>query len=122
MDFLMGGLIAASAAREAAAQALRTSEINQAANLVRTDVNDLREQVERLALLTQSLWELLRERLPLTEAELEKKVQEVDMRDGIADGKLGRHPLRCPKCLRVSNSRHKRCLYCGLEFQSDVFG
>ena len=30
--------------------------------------------------------------------------------------------LRCPKCGRVSNSRHRRCLYCGLEFQGDIFG
>ncbi len=122
MDIFTGGLIAAAAAREAAAQAQRTNEVSQATNLVRTDLNNLREQVEHLALLSQSLWELLQERLQITEAELEQKVQEVDLRDGTVDGKITRHPLRCPKCLRVSNSRHKRCLYCGLEFQTDVFG
>lgn len=122
MDFLMSGLVAASVAREAAAQARRTGEISQATNLVRSDVIELREHVDRLALMTQSLWELLQERLHLTDADLEKKVQEVDLRDGAADGKMSRHALRCPKCLRVSNSRHKKCLYCGLEFKTELFG
>ncbi len=122
MDFLMGGLVASSIARQEAAQARRAGEISQATNMMRTEVNTLRDQVERLALLSQSLWELLQERLQLTEADLEKKVQEVDLRDGTADGKISRHPLRCPKCSRVSNSRHKKCLYCGLEFQTDTFG
>jgi len=51
---------------------------------------------------------------------LERKIEEVDMRDGQADGRMKHHPLRCPTCQRVSNSKHWRCLYCGQEFERPV--
>jgi hypothetical protein len=122
MDIFLTGLAGAASASEAAAQSSRISQANEATLLVKTEVTELREHVERLALLNQSLWELLRDKLRVTDADLEKKIQEVDLRDGMADGKMSRHPLRCPQCGRISNSRHKKCLYCSLEFQSDIFG
>lgn len=123
MDIFLTGLAAsAAAAREAAEQAQRASHISQTTNLIQSDVVCLRDEVERLSLLNQAMWELLRERLRLSDDDLEKKAQEVDMRDGKPDGKMSRHPLRCPQCGRVTNSRHKKCLYCGLEFQGDIFG
>ena len=121
-DIFFGGMAAAAAAREAADHLRRTSDLTARANLVATELGELRDQVERLTLLNQALWELLRDRVRLTDADLEKKAQEVDLRDGVLDGKMTKHPLRCPNCSRVSNSRHRKCLYCGLEFQGDVFG
>ncbi len=88
----------------------------------KTEIQELREQVSRLALLNQAMWELVRERLQVTDADLEKAAQEVDLRDGVQDGRMSAHPLQCPRCKRVSNSRHKKCLYCGLLFEGDVFG
>ncbi len=102
--------------RRAAHQAL------QGVNATRSEIQDLRDQVERLCLLNQAMWELVSERLHLTEDHLEKKAQEVDLRDGKADGKMTTHPLRCPQCHRVSNSRHKKCLYCGMLFEGSAFG
>ena len=120
--FLTSLISGAEVAAQAARQAQQTIQVTQTTNLIQTDVAYLREEVERLSLLNQALWELLRERLKLTDADLEQRAQEVDLRDGIPDGKMRKHPLRCPKCGRVSNSRHRRCLYCGLEFQGDIFG
>ncbi|MCC6144405.1 MAG: hypothetical protein IT368_11425 [Candidatus Hydrogenedentes bacterium] len=88
----------------------------------RSEVRDLRYQVERLALLNQALWELLRARLNLSDAELEAMAQQVDLRDGVADGKMTQQPVRCPTCARVSNSRHAKCLYCGQLFEKPIFG
>ena len=97
----------------------RTAEV---AAGTRTDVKELRDQVERSSMLIQAMWELLAERLNLTDQDLEKKALEVDLRDGVKDGKMTAHPLRCPQCGRVSNSRHKKCLYCGLLFEGSLFG
>ncbi len=94
----------------------------QVANSQKSEIELLREQVERIALLNQALWELVRERLQLSDADLERIAQEVDLRDGKQDGRLSEHPLQCPQCGRVSNSRHKKCLYCGLLFEGDAFG
>jgi hypothetical protein len=87
-----------------------------------TAVRELAQQIERLSLMNQALWELLRDRVGITEAELEQKAQEVDLRDGVADGKMTATAVRCPTCQRVNNSRHAKCLYCGQLFQKPVFG
>lgn len=104
------------------AEAAAARQAAMAVNATRGEITELREQVERMMLLTQAMWELMAERLHLTDQELEAKAQEVDLRDGKADGKVSEHPLRCPNCSRVSNSRHKKCLYCGLLFEGGVFG
>lgn len=86
------------------------------------EIREVRMQLERLTLMNQALWELLRERLQLSDAELEQRVAEVDLRDGVADGKLTPTAVRCPSCSRVCNARHAKCLYCGQLFQKPLFG
>jgi ribosomal protein S27AE len=88
----------------------------------RQQIRELEHQVARLQLMNQALWELIRERTQLTDADLERKAQEVDLRDGVADGKITNTALKCPTCGRVSSSKHWKCLYCGLEFQKPVMG
>lgn len=88
----------------------------------RQRVRELEHQVARLQLMNQALWELIRERAKLTDADLEQKAQEIDLRDGVADGKITNTALKCPSCGRVSSSKHWKCLYCGLEFQKPVMG
>jgi hypothetical protein len=94
----------------------------QAATNQKSEIELMREHVERLSLLNQAMWELVRDRLQLTDADLEKAAQEVDLRDGKQNGRLSEHPLQCPRCGRVSNSRLKKCMYCGLLFEGDTFG
>lgn len=85
-------------------------------------LKELTHQIQRLMLLNQALWELVRERLNLTDADLERVAQDVDLRDGVADGRMTETALRCPKCGRVSSSKHWKCLYCGVEFEKPVIG
>jgi hypothetical protein len=85
-------------------------------------VKELRHQVERLSLLNQALWELIRDKAGLTDADLERVAGEIDLRDGVADGKIGGGAVTCPTCRRVSNSRHYKCLYCGELFEKPLFG
>lgn len=101
----------------------RTPDTHQTHTLasLKTEVNDLRQQMERLVLLNQALWELLQERAGLTEAQFLEKIREVDLRDGTEDGKITERAVRCPQCHRVCNSKHTKCLYCGTEFETDLF-
>jgi len=78
----------------------------------------LAESIERLALVTQAMWELLRDRTELTEAQLTDKVQEVDLRDGVADGRRGKAATTCPSCKRPNGSARLRCLYCAAPLDS----
>ena len=103
--------VGASAAR-ASTQALQATSA----------VKDLQFEMDRLKMMNQALWELLKEHQGLSEEQFAKKVQEVDLRDGIADGAMTSRPLECPGCRRISNSRHYRCLYCGMLFEKPTFG
>lgn len=63
------------------------------------------------------MWELIRERTTLTDNDIEDRMQQIDLRDGKADGKMQMPALKCTDCGRVISRRHARCLYCGAEFQ-----
>lgn len=86
------------------------------------EIRDLQHEVERLRLINQSMWELLREHLKLNDEALEAKIREVDLRDGVEDGRMTGHALKCPRCERISHSKHWKCLYCGLKFKRPVAG
>ena len=89
---------------------------------VQQELRDLNHQVQRLSLLNQALWELLSEKYGIPESELAAKIKEVDLRDGVEDGKITETAVQCPKCGRVSNSKHYKCLYCGVNFKRPVMG
>lgn len=104
------------------------SELGGSSSTRKTDpalhgkVKELKREVDRLELGTNALWEVIRERLNLTVADLEAKMGEIDLRDGIEDGRITEIPLKCPSCGRVSSSKHWRCLYCGQDFEKETLG
>lgn len=83
-------------------------------------VRALEMQLGRMRLVNQALWELLRDRAGLDKFTLEQKIEEIDARDGRIDGVMSDIGLKCPQCGRISNSKHGKCLYCGLEFERDA--
>lgn len=80
---------------------------------LRWDVNRLEAKIDTLALVTQAMWELLEAHTDLTEADIRKKMTEIDERDGVRDGKMGGVPTRCGSCGRDAHSRVAHCMYCG---------
>lgn len=79
------------------------------------EIDELQRHVNRLTLISQSFWELLRERTALTEEDLERKIVEVDLRDQKLDRKITPSVCQCPRCGRNTNSTRYRCLICGAE-------
>lgn len=73
----------------------------------------LEDRLDRLTLVCQALWELLKERGELTEEDLATKIGEIDLRDDRADGKISKQIKHCPKCDRIMSPRHQKCMYCG---------
>ncbi len=80
---------------------------------LRNEVENLRRQTDSLMLTVQALWELLRNEARLSDAELVEKVQEVDLRDGEADGRITASVVGCTACGRRSRSTRRQCVYCG---------
>ncbi len=86
-------------------------------------IERLEDKVDALALTCQALWEILRDSTDLSEAELEAKVEEIDLRDGRKDGKISKSVDCCEKCGRKTSRRRENCLYCGqATFYSEAFG
>ncbi len=97
----------------------RTARAEAAAARIASDssrrVDELEDRLDRMALVNTALFELLCAKLGVTGDEIKAKVQEVDLRDGQADGKLGSNTpvTHCRKCNRPISRKHARCLYCG---------
>ncbi|MFV1959319.1 MAG: hypothetical protein ACC662_07885 [Planctomycetota bacterium] len=86
-----------------------------------TSVTELEARLDRLALLTEALWTLLRERVGMTDEELLDRVREVDLSDGVLDGKVRHGSAPCPQCGRMLSHRHLRCIYCGAQARRAPF-
>ena len=81
----------------------------------------LRANLEKTMLICEALWELLRDKAKLTDTDLHNKIYEIDMRDGVFDGKNQRKAVECPDCGRKVSARHPACIYCGKVIDASVF-
>ena len=78
-------------------------------------VRQLEESIDRLVLVNAALWSLVKDRTGLTDAQLTARVRDIDLRDGVEDGKITPNVQNCQKCGRSMNPRHRQCIYCGGE-------
>ena len=101
----------------------RAARATSAVESLGARVKDLEHQICRISLLNQALWELLRDRANLTDEDLERVANEIDLRDGQLDGRVAATapPPECPSCHRVANKLRPYCLYCGKPVPKDPF-
>ena len=80
-------------------------------------VNSLERDHERLKLITMALWDILTERLNVSEDELRQRILEMDRLDGREDGrlKLREPPRNCEDCGRPMLRSAAACPYCGAQ-------
>lgn len=80
---------------------------------IHQEVQRLEAKIDTLAIISQALWEVVREKTGLTEKDIEARIAEIDIRDGRKDGKITGKPTQCPACERPTHTRLKACPYCG---------
>ena len=79
-----------------------------------SDISQLQMQVERLLMVTEALWTILKEKHGLEDQELLRQMVQIDLRDGRMDGRVAATPPEpCPKCQRIVAKQSVRCMYCG---------
>ena len=87
---------------------------SRAAADARTQNKELQLDVEKLFMITEALWMILKEQHGYTDEQLAEMIQNIDLRDGQLDGKVAKQPNPpCPQCGRTLMGKHPVCLYCG---------
>jgi hypothetical protein len=79
----------------------------------RCDIRELHESLDRLTVLCEAMWVLLRDKAGVTEQDLMDMFEVIDLSDGVADGRVRRPPVTCAACRRRNAPRHARCVFCG---------
>jgi hypothetical protein len=79
----------------------------------------LEDRFEKLLMVCQAQWALLQQETDLTEEQLNEKIREIDLSDGLLDGKVRVSVVECGQCGRKLGQRHPRCLYCGAPRDDD---
>ena len=95
--------------------ASRVAAVQTEADRQKQEILRLQAALDRQALACQALWELLQQHLPVGEKDLLKKMEQVDLRDGVADGRITPQAKICPACNRSVHPQRKNCLYCGAD-------
>ena len=105
-----------------ASRVVSTGPSQSSVNDAKTDIAMLEHEVERLLMITEALWQILKEKHGCDEEELMRRVAVIDLADGKLDGKVAKSPpMECPGCQRALNRRHHTCLYCGTQFVPPPF-
>ncbi|MEI6350071.1 MAG: hypothetical protein WCP06_03075 [Verrucomicrobiota bacterium] len=86
------------------------------------DIAQLEAKMERLLMITEALWTILKEKHGLEEQELLRQVVQIDLRDGRLDGRVASTPPQpCPKCNRPAAKQSVRCMFCGEPLMTELF-
>jgi len=86
-------------------------------NDLKKELRMLEQRHEQLKLVTLAFWSLLRDHTGLTDSDLKKYVQNIDLMDGVKDGKAAasKEKTNCTSCKRIILSNALVCVYCGAE-------
>lgn len=83
----------------------------------------LETQNQRLELMVKALSELLVAKAVISRAELSVMLRQVDLEDGVEDGRLRqrakRNAPKCGHCHRHINPKRTHCVYCGETLAGD---
>jgi len=113
----------AAQADAAAQQAIQKgAEVGAKVGEVQREIKMLQDNLAKSLMINEALWELIRNRLNLSENDLNEKLYQIDMRDGQLDGRNQRNTtVECPDCHRKVSTRHTACIYCGRIIDDSVF-
>jgi hypothetical protein len=112
LEFVLG-YSAGSATASRAASLARSAAV--ADGTMHTNrIEDLRERVDSMAIILRALVSLLEER-GLSVDDLKKRIEELDLSDGTADGRVGQMAVDCPGCDSKVAPGLSKCQYCGTE-------
>jgi len=102
-------LSAAAAAESVAREAQTKTELFQ-------------HDIDRLLLITEALWTLMKQQNGYTDDTLVKLIQDIDQRKTTLYGSAAKDsPVACPACSRLNTATRAVCMYCGQRLPTKPF-
>jgi hypothetical protein len=103
-------------------ESMLNQDASSKASTALTKVDAMKSDIERLLMITEALWIILKEEHGYTDDMLVQKINEVDLKDGKLDGRVAPNgPAECPQCHRKVVSRSNQCLFCGEVIKKSLF-
>lgn len=113
---------ALSSATSTYSAGIAAEQAHYAANRVEDRLVCMQADIERLLLITEGLWSILKTEHGYEDEVLVRRVLEVDLKDGKIDGKVAaQKPGDCPHCNRPLSQDRRYCLYCGEPTPVELF-
>lgn len=78
----------------------------------RDEISALHDRLDRLTMLCEAMWLLLKDETGYTEEDLEARLNDLDMSDGARDRRKRTVPLQC-ECGAMVHPQSRRCVFCG---------
>ncbi len=92
------------------------------ADAVEEQLERVKCDVERLLMITEALWTVLKKDHGYSDDVLKQLVADIDLRDGKLDGRVaGGPPIPCPYCGHMLPKQRPFCIYCGKPVQPEPF-
>ena len=114
--FMSGYVLGQRSAAQAAAFSRSAGAADGLSSMMKD--NELDERIDRLLLLVEAMWSLMREQ-GFSDEDLMAKLVELDEADGVADGRRTRQPSVCRKCGSKVAASLSACQFCGQALTSE---
>ena len=102
-----GGLSSGLASAEAMAAQSTARE-------AQTNVDLLTHDIDRLLMITEAMWTLMKQEHGYADDVLTKLIEEIESRKVIMDGVTVKDPPQpCPSCGKINSANRMFCIYCG---------
>jgi hypothetical protein len=98
------------------------TQAENAAREAKTDVELFKHDIDRLLLITEALWTLVKQQNGYADDALAKLIQDIEHQRSTAAGVAVKSPpVACPACGRPNMAARSFCLYCGGPLPADPF-
>jgi hypothetical protein len=101
---------------------MEATEAKSTAREAQTQVELLAHDIDRLLLLSEAMWTLMKKEHGYSDDTLIKLIEEIDQKKTIVDGLAIKNPPQlCPSCHRPNSAKRMFCIYCGQRIPGNPF-
>jgi hypothetical protein len=98
------------------------TEARISADQAKTQTEILKHDIDRLLLITEALWTILKQQNNYTDDTLVQLIQGIEQSRTSPDSTTSKDaPIACPACGRPNTAKRNFCIYCGKPLPANPF-